>query len=59
LIPPRSSIEPISSNVPTILPPISSNKPPPIKLREFVVASKATSVFVPWNFGTSKSSLLV
>ena len=39
--------------------PISSNCPAPVKLREFVVASKAVLTFAPWNLGLSKSSLLV
>ena len=53
-IPPMSSIDPSKSKFV-----IASNKPIPARLREFVIASKATLVFVPWNLGVSKSSLLV
>ena len=38
---------------------MSSKLPPPARLRLFVVASKDTLVFVPWNLGLSVSSLLV
>ena len=53
-IPPISSIELSRSKLV-----IASNKPVPVKLREFVTASKATLVFIPWNLGVSKSSLRV
>jgi hypothetical protein len=50
----------MSSNEPTASKSVTaSNNPAPIRFKELVVASKATLVFVPWNFGTSKSSLLV
>ena len=46
-IPPISSMRITSSNVPIILPPISSNKPTPIRLREFVASSTAVLIFTP------------
>ena len=56
---PSGAIPPISSNEPTISKLlILSNSPIPDKFKEFVVASKATLVFIPWNFGASKSSRL-
>ena len=53
-MPPISSIEETKSKSV-----ILSNCPTPVKFKEFVIASKATLVFVPWNLGTSWSSLLV
>ena len=42
-----SSSEATVSNVPAILPPISSNKPTPAKLRASVASSTAVFTFTP------------
>jgi hypothetical protein len=36
-----------------------SKLPPPVRFIVLNALSKSTLVFVPWNFGLSKSSLLV